>query len=593
MLFKELASYYEQLNDVSSRLKMIDILTELFKKAKENEIKHIVYITQGILAPAFEGVEFGMAEKTVQEAISIATGHTKEEVEKEYRKQGDMGLAAQAIKEKTKLKRLEHHENTVNDVYEAMLKIAKTSGPGSKDLKIKMLANLIAAAEPVEAKYIAKYPVGALRLGVGDSTVMEALSVVVKGDRTLKPQLEHAYNLCGDLGLVAEEAVKEGPKSFEHPKIRLFNPIRPALAERLPTAEEILEKMGGKCSVEQKYDGFRCQIHRSGDKVKIYSRRLENTTDMYPDLVKAARELKADNFIIDGEALAYNEDTHEFLPFQQTIQRKRKHGIEEKVSSMPLKLFAFDIMYLNGKSTTDEPYHERREMLQKLIAGSDTIMMSGYIVTASAKELETFFEKSIESGLEGIIAKDLNGKYVAGARKFSWIKMKRSYKGELEDTLDLVIVGYYRGRGMRAEFQFGGLLCATYNEKRDMFETVSRIGSGFTEAQMVELKKTLDKIKVKAKPARVDAVVEPDFWVTPKYVVTIKADEITKSPTHTCFKEKQKDGTEVGFALRFPRLVGAEAIRADKSVEEATTSKEVAEMYKQQKRVSLGGKEEG
>ncbi len=591
MLFKELSDYYEKLEGVSSRLTMIDIMTELFKKTKPNEISKVVYITQGILAPAFEGVEFGMAEKMVEEAIAIATGYTKEEVEEEYKKTGDMGKAAQIMKEKSKLKRMSEKEYTVMEVYEHMLKIAKTSGPGSKDLKIKTLANMIAASTPVEAKYIVKYPLDELRLGVGDSTVLEALSVVATGNRSMKKELEEAYNRDPDLGSIAESAIK-GANSIKEHGVEIFKPIRPALAERLPTAEQIMEKMNGKAAVDQKYDGFRCQVHKKGNKVKIFSRRLEDTTAMYPDLVEAVKkEVKADSIIFDGEALAYNEDTNEFLPFQQTIQRKRKHGIEAKAVSMPLKLFAFDIMYLNGKSIMDEPYHKRRNMLESILKNSRTIVPSGQIITTSAKELEKYFQETIEDGLEGIIAKELNSKYVAGARKFTWIKLKRSYRGELSDTLDLVIVGYFLGRGGRSEFQFGGLLCATYNDKRDMFETVSRIGSGFTEAQMIELKKTLDKIKEKGKPARVDSNVVPDFWVYPKYVVTVKADEITQSPTHTCGKQKQPDGLEVGYALRFPRLVGEEAVRRDKSVEEATTTEEVIEMYKQQKRVSIGSTE--
>ncbi len=584
MQFKELSEYYEKLESVSSRLSMIDIMSDLFKKAKPNEIKNIVYITQGVLAPPFEGIEFGMAEKMVEESIAIATGFTKEDVEKEYRKQGDMGKAAQIIKEKTKLMRMSSREYTVNEVYETMRKIALTSGSGSKDQKIKMLANVVASSSPIEAKYVVKYPLNELRMGVGDATVLEALSVVGTGDRKFKEELEHAYNICSDLGLVAEEIAKRGENAIKNFRVTLFKPIRPALAERLPTSEEILEKMHGKCSVEQKYDGFRCQVHKNGKDVKIFSRRLEDTTHMYPDLVEAVqKEINANSIILDGEAIAFNEKTSEFLPFQETIQRKRKHGIKEKIEEMPLKLFAFDLMYLNGENYMIEPYHKRRDTLKKLLNG-DTILMSGYIIADTPKQLDDYFEESIENGLEGIIAKELNSQYIAGARKFSWIKLKRSYKGELSDTLDLVIVGYFLGKGIRTEFKFGGLLCATYNKKRDMFETVSRIGSGFTEKQMVELKSALDKIKVGSKPPRVDSIVKPDFWVTPRYVVTIKADEITKSPMHTCGRNEG----DVGFALRFPRLVGEnEAIRRDKSVEEATTTKEVSEMYSNQKRVRV------
>ncbi len=588
MIFSELVGYYERLAEVSSRLKMIEILTELFGKAGHSEIAQIVYITQGALAPPFEGVEFGVAEKMAQDAIAIATGYTKEQVEDVYKKSGDLGTAAQTLKQKSKLKGMEHAKQSVSDVYATMRKIAGTSGEGSKDSKIRMLASTLAAATPIEAKYLVRYPLGELRLGVGDATMLEALSATATGTRDFKAELERAYNLCSDLGVVASELLTNGKKAIEQFHVTVFKPIRPALAERLPTAEEILERMRGRAAVEQKYDGFRVQVHKSLNSVKLFSRRLEDTTAMFPDIVEAVKkEVRADTAIFEGEAIAFNEATGEFRPFQETIQRKRKHGITEKAEEMPLHLFAFDLMYVNGKDYTNEPYEKRRDELEKLLKGSTIIRPTTRIVASSAKELENFFSKAVEQGLEGIIAKDLDSPYIAGARKFSWIKMKRSYKGELSDTLDLVIVGYYLGRGSRAEFEFGGLLCAVYNEKRDVFETISRIGTGFTEAQMSQLKEALDKIKERSKPARVDAIVEPDFWTYPKYVITVQADEITRSPTHTCGRERQPDGTETGYALRFPRIIGEEAIRKDKSVEDATTTQEVIEMFRQQKRVGI------
>ena len=590
MLFSELAGYYEKLEGLSSRLAMVEILGEAFRKCQKDEIAKVVYITEGVLAPPFEGIEFGIAEKIMEEAIAIATGYAKELVEKEYKKTGDMGLAGKELAERSRLKRIDSRRHTVSEVYDAMRKIAATSGQGSKDLKIKMLAEMIVHSSPVEAKYISRYPLGQLRLGVGDSTILEALSVMESGERKIKGELEHAYNICSDLGLVAEELKRNGKEAITKFKVTLFKPIRPALAERLSTGEEIIAKMGGeKVSVEQKYDGFRCQIHKEGTKVKIYSRRLEETTAMFPDIVKAAlEEIKSDDVILEGEALAFNEATAEFMPFQETIQRKRKHGIEEAIETMPLRLFAFDIMYLNGKDLLCEPYEKRRAVLEDLLSRGRIIRPSTRIVTDSPKELEEFFSTSIENGLEGIIAKDLSAEYIAGARKFSWIKLKRSYRGKLSDTVDLVIVGYYLGRGSRAEFKFGGLLCATYNKRKDVFETISRIGSGFTEKQMTELKERLDKIKLNTKPARLEAVVVPDFWVEPRYVVTVLADEITKSPTHTCFRHRQTDGEEEGYALRFPRIVGEETIRQDKGPEEATTSEEIDEMYRLQKRVAVG-----
>ncbi|MGC8651963.1 MAG: ATP-dependent DNA ligase [Candidatus Micrarchaeia archaeon] len=588
MLFSELAGYYDRLEVVSSRLKMIEILTETFKKAGNDEVGYIIHITQGVLAPPFEGVEFGVADKLVEEAIAIATGYTKDEVEKSYKKSGDLGIVAKELKESTRLKSLKSSHYTVEEVYTKMRAIASAGGAGSKAQKIKMLADIIANSSPAEVKYLVRYPLGELRMGVGDATILEALSLAYTGTREFKGQLERAYNICSDLSYVGVTIAKKGKEAITGFKVTLFKPIRPALAERLPTASEILEKMNGKAAVEQKYDGFRLQVHKDGDSIQLYSRRLENTTGMFPDIIKAVREeVPAKKIIFEGEAIAYNEVTGELFPFQETIQRKRKHGIEQKAEELPLHLFAFDIMYYEGKDYLNEPYEKRRELLEHLLEKSTIIRPTTRIITSSPKELEEFFEKSIENGLEGIVAKDLNAKYIAGARKFSWIKMKRSYKGELTDTLDLAIVGYFLGRGSRAEFAFGGLLCAAYNKKRDMFETITKLGTGFTEAQMTELKETLDKIKLKSKPARVDSLITPDFWVTPRYVVVVKADEITKSPTHTCGREKLPDGTEAGYALRFPRLVGEEAIRKDKGPEDATTTEEVIEMFKQQKKVRI------
>ncbi|MEM0147683.1 MAG: ATP-dependent DNA ligase, partial [Candidatus Micrarchaeaceae archaeon] len=431
-----------------------------------------------------------------------------------------------------------------------------------------------------------RYILGELRLGVGDATILEALALAFAGNREKKIVLENAYNLCNDLGYIGEELAENGLDKLRYFKVTPFKPIKPALAERLPTAEEIMEKMHGKCAVEQKYDGFRCQIHKQGNKIKIYSRNLEETTAMFPDIEKAAiNEVKADAVIFEGEALAFNESTGEFRPFQETIQRKRKHQIAEKIEELPLHLFAFDIMYLDGKSYINEPYESRRKILESIIDGSAIIKPTKRIIATTPKELDAFFEESIENGLEGIVAKDLSASYTPGARKFSWIKMKRSYRGILSDSLDLVIVGYFRGKGSRTEFGFGGLLCAVYNKEKDMFETISKIGTGFTEHNMETFHNLLQKITTKTKPVRVDSIIMPDFWVEPKYVVTVKADEITKSPMHTCGRELDNNGVESGYALRFPRIIGNGFIREDKNPEDATTTKEIIEMYKQQKRV--------
>ena len=588
MLFEEVANYYDKLESTSSRLTMIDVLTEMLLKAKKGEVRDIIYMTLGTPAPAFKGIDLGMAEKLAEEAIATATGESRESVDRSFKKTGDLGTSAEQMVSTGRLRRMGSGKFDVGDVMGTMLKIAGTSGPGSKDAKIKLLANLIAASRPVEARYIVRFALGELRLGAGDATILEALSKAATGDREFKDKLEEAYNICSDLGLVGETLMREGKKGIEEFKVTLFEPIRPALAERLPTAEEILARMNGRCAVESKYDGLRTQVHmdRAKKRVEIFSRRLERVTDMFPELTQAAlKEVHADSAILDGEAIAYDEATNQFHPFQETMQRKRKHGIEEKSEELPLHLFAFDLLYLNGESYLNRRYAERRDELERVVKGDGTIRFSDRIIAEKPAALDKYFDEAVEDGLEGIVAKDLGAPYIAGARKFSWIKMKRSYKGELEDTVDLVAVGYYRGKGIRTEFGFGGILAAVYDDKRDMFETITRIGTGFTEGMMRTFKSTLEKTRVAKKPARVDALVEPDFWIEPRYVVTVKADEITKSPMHTAGRHREGEG-EVGYALRFPRIVGG-GIREDKSPEDATTANEIEEMFKQQRKTKI------
>ena len=285
---------------------------------------------------------------------------------------------------------------------------------------------MVASAEPLAARYLVRYPMANLRLGVGDSTILEALAIAYTGNRDAKVELERAYNICCDLAIVGKTVAEGGIKEVEKMKVSLFKPVRPALAERLPTAEQILERMGGEASVEQKYDGFRIQIHKKGKEVRLYSRRLENITEMFPDIIRGVMdEVSCDKIIFEGEALAYNEATGEFLPFQETIQRKRKHGVEAKATELPLHLFAFDILYYDGEDCLSKPYSERRRLVEKVFAKGPVIGPTKRILTSKPKELEHFFEESIEGGLEGIMAKDLKAPYIAGARKFSWVKLKK------------------------------------------------------------------------------------------------------------------------------------------------------------------------
>jgi len=574
MKFERLVEYFERLEATAKRLEMFDILSALLKEASAGDIDKIIYLGQGSLLPPFYGLEMGMSEKLLIKALSEGSMTPSKEIETRFKKTGDLGLTAETlIKGNGGL--------TVSRVYEELRDIAETSGAGSVQKKVGLLGSLLRGVTSKEAKYIARFVIGRLRLGIGDPTVLEALALS-EGQRALRPRLERAYNLCSDLGLVARTLKEKGLEGIREFKVHVGYPIRMALCERVSSSGDIITKMG-KAAIEAKYDGFRCQVHKDGEKVEIFSRNLERTTHMFPEIREAAsRHFKAKRAIFEGEALAYNEATGELFPFQITIQRKRKHGIEAIRKEYPLKFFAFELLYADGTDYTEKPYIERRRKLVSLIEKNPVLEPAEMVVTDDPEKIHDVFENSIERGLEGVVAKRLDSAYSAGARNFNWIKLKRSYKGELADTVDLCIVGYFRGRGARAKLGVGAFLGALYEPGTDTFKTVSKVGSGFTEEEFLSLKERLDAVKIHHKHPRVDSLIEADEWVEPKYVVTVTADEITRSPSHTAGMDKEG----VGYALRFPRAVGF--IREDKNAEDANTVIEIIEMFNLQKKVKVG-----
>ena len=585
---------------------MTEQLAKLFNETPAEDMQNVIYLLQGRLAPAYKNIETGLGEKLVIQAIARATGYTKEETEKRFKKTGDLGLTASELLEKKTQQSLVRTTLSVKKVHENFMRLATLEGEGTQELKIKLLTELLNSSSPSEGKFVVRFALGALRLGVGDPTLMDALAQVhleefkkhnphieeeIKDKEgkekarkirmKLRERIEAKYNIYSDLGHLAQRLAEKGLKGLDNIDIEPGVPIRPTLAERLPFSKDVIEKLG-KCAVESKYDGFRVQVHKKENSIWIFSRNLENMSDMFPEIVSAAKkQLDANECIVEGEALAVNEETNEFFPFQITIQRKRKYDIEEKAKELPLKLFLFDMMSVNGKNVMGLPFHERREKLKKLILKGDTIESSHSIVTDKATEIDKFFNENVSGGLEGIMCKDLNAPYIAGGRKFAWIKLKRSYKGELQDSVDLVIIGFYKGKGKRTEFGLGGLLAAVYDDKKDEFKSITRIGTGFSEQMLSDLNKLLSKHTLTHRHARVDSDVVPHFWVQPKFVVEVRADEITTSPMHTAGREK--DG-ETGYALRFPRIL---KLRNDKEPEQATTVREIIDMYKNQKRVKV------
>lgn len=569
MLFQELAVAFGEIEKISGRLEITDLLARIYKQTTPDEARKITYLIQGILAAPYEGISLGMGERFAIHAIASSTGYSVHETEKEYKKLGDLGLVVEFFLTKKKQQSLTAKRMCASYIYDTMLKIAKTSGHGSQELKIKLVAELLNNASSIEGKFIVRFVMSLLRLGVGDPTILDALSVAKTGDKSLREQLEHAYNLCADLGLVAKTFI-ESPEKIKDFRIEIFKPIRPALAERLTTPEEIFEKLG-ECAIEFKFDGFRMQIHKKGDNVEIYSRKLEKITFMYPDVTEAVRKLKISEVIFEGEALAFNEKKNSFYSFQETMHRRRKYGIEGSTKEYPLYVYVFDVLYADRKDYTPEKYIVRRKAMEQIFP-SGLLKISEMKITKARQDIEQLFETSISIGLEGIIAKDLNASYVAGARKFAWIKLKKSY-GKAVDTIDGTIVGYYLGKGTRTEFNFGGVLVAVYNPEKGKFETIAKVGSGCSEEEMKNLSEMLSEIKIKEPTHDLDWKIKPDFWVVPKYVVEIACDEITQSPIHTCGMKDER-----GYALRFPRIV---RLRADKEPKESTTTQEIIEMYGQ------------
>ncbi len=599
MKFLRLALVFDEIEKKSSRLEMTHDVAEAFKQCNPKQARQVTLLMQGIIAPPHEGIELGMADKLAMRAIEIVSGKTEREVEAAYRKKGDLGDAAEELLSRRSQHALTKSELTVEKVYGNFHKIATAGGGGSQDHKVKLLAELLSNAEPNEAKVIIRFVTGNLRLGVGESTIIDALSEARCGDKTLSDEIERAYNLTSDLGAIAETLLEKGMQAISAAKPKPFNPIKPALAERLENAAAIIEKIGKNgCSVEGKFDGFRLAVHKKGARVEFYSRRQERVTQMFPDLAEGVRkQISAEELIAEGEAIGYNEATNTFLPFQETMQRKRKHDVAAKAEEIPLKLFLFELLYVNGDDYTQRPYRERRERLLKIVKNAgekeekegkngkeskmNRIDVAPAIVAKTPAQLQRFFDESVASGLEGIVAKDFDAPYTAGARKFAWIKMKKSYSEKLADTVDVVIIGYYYGKGKRTEFGLGGLLTAVYDDAHRRFRSVAKIGTGFSEAQLAEFASSLGKLAVKKKPENVDALLEPDVWVKPRIVVEINADEITRSPIHVAAAEKNaKEGEAEGLALRFPRLV---RLRDDKTAEQATTERELIKLFEMQR----------
>jgi len=571
MKFSELSIYFERISQVSSRLEITRILAELFKKLTPDEIEKVVYLLQGKVRPAYEGIDFGMAEKMIIKAAVSALNIEKSFFEKEFKRIGDLGKTVEYFKKQYHSFEEKDLETIV--VYEIFYHLATSSGVGSQEVKINFLAQLIRQMDSLSSRFLVRLPTGNIRMGFSDMTVLDAYSWMLKGDKSLRPVIEKAYHVRPELGFIGRIIKEKGIEFLNKIKPKLFTPIIMMKAERLSSAAEILKQIG-QCLVEPKFDGFRLAVHYSKAKqeVRLYSRSLEDVTHMYPDIVSGVKkQVKADEIIFEGEAVGYNTKTGESLPFQETAQRKRKYEIEKMAKEVPLRLFSFELLYKDGESFINKSFIERRKALEDSIITKKNLLKETVVVADEEKvneesRLEKLFDEAIKKGLEGIIAKKIDGVYKPGAREWNWIKYKRSYSAKIRDTIDCLVMGYDYGKGKRTDFGIGAFLVGVLDEKKDQFVTIAKIGTGLTDKEWKQLRIKSYKLRVKEKPKNyfVNKMMECDVWAEPKIIVEIRSDEITKSPVHTA-----------GLALRFPRL---ERFRDDKNPQEVTTLKELKSM---------------
>ncbi|MDH5533168.1 MAG: ATP-dependent DNA ligase [Candidatus Pacebacteria bacterium] len=592
MTFFEFSKSLQKLEETPSRLEMTyqlaDLFTKLSTKASGQEIVLASYIMQGKLVPPYESQEFNLSVKMVQRALAKFTsgdhqdgqmtdlfGDVKDdasklkEVVKKYKQLGDLGLVVEEILKDNKVEK----HLSIQEVYDKLFKIAQDGGAGSQERKVDALVDLLKDSESISAKFIIRLIIGKLRLGFSTMTMIDALSWAKNKDKSESKDLELAYQKKADLGKLAQLYL-----AFDNKKERLAHlinlsveagvPVVPALCQRLNSSEEIIQKMG-EVYAEPKFDGLRVQIHfirgKDGVKIKAFTRNLEDVSHMFPELDQAASILKCDSCVLDSEAIGFDPKTGKLVEFQKTMKRKRKHDIEETAKEVPMRFYVFDVLEIDNKSIIANPLRDRKDLLNRLFSKNEVFFQTEYIVTSDIDILRSFHEQQLKDGLEGAVMKKSDSVYISGRKGWSWVKIKEEEgnQGKLSDTLDLVVMGYYAGRGKRSQFGIGAVLAGVL-DKNENIKTIAKIGTGLTEDQLVLMKKVCDENKSNEKPNgyEVHKNLIPDVWVKPEVVIEVAADELTKSPTHSA-----------GVALRFPRML---KFRDDKSLEQITKKSELS-----------------
>lgn len=575
MDYKVLADVYLDLESNSKRLKKTKIISNLLKITPKQEIDKIILLLRGTVFSLTDQTELGISNRLLLKAINITTGFSVIELENMWRETGDLGIVTQNLFSKKKQSTLFSQTLDVQTVFETLKKLALMEGKGSTDQKVKLIASLLSSASALESKYIVRTVLQDLRVGVAESTLRDAIAWTyltnpsydddtdsINPDREKYNEiievLQSAIDKTNDYALVAKLA-SEGIEKLKELKIIIGKPIKVMLAQKT-NIHDSFEKLGSPAAFEYKLDGFRMQIQKQDDNVTIFTRRLEEVTNQFPDVVEIIKKnVNAKSCILDCEAVGYNPKTLKYTPFQSISQRiKRKYDIERIIEDLPVEINVFDILYLNGFELLNETFEVRRKKLISILNEQERkIVAIKQIITSSKEEANSFFEESLKQGNEGIMGKSLNSIYRPGSRVGSMVKIKPHM-----DELDLVIIKAEWGTGKRN----GWLTSFTVACQEDgEYLELGKVGTGLKEKKEEGL--SFEELTDLLKPL-ITKQTGRDVEVSPKIIVALRFEEIQKSPSYSS-----------GYALRFPRIV---ALRDDKSLDEIATLLDVEEAFKLQ-----------
>ncbi|MFX1328045.1 MAG: ATP-dependent DNA ligase [Promethearchaeota archaeon] len=585
MKFNKLARLFSELESTTKRLEMIDLLAKFFEEIKNTknfeDLDKIVYLLQGYLVPNIKKFpKMGLAEKMIIEALSVHSGIDGKRIKEVLVKKGDIGAAAELILAKKKKQKSLFDYNISNEktgisieiseLYSELKRIALSEGSGSQDAKLGILRGLMRRCSPLETKYLLRIITSTLRVGVQSPTIIEGLSLAFTGTKDNKEFIERAYTLYPDLGEIAKILAEKSLEEVKKIDIQYGTPILSMLASR-EVYTEFISRLGVPFIAEHKLDGERLQIHKRGDNVILFSRRLLDISDQYPDVCQVIREnMHAENVIFEGEVVAMDPFYEKMLPFQVLSQRRRKYDVEDISKKIPVCLFVFDLLKFGDESYVDEALPRRRKKLEEIIEERDELRLVKSVNINSTEELLEFFHKAREEGTEGVMAKSLqeNSIYQAGNRGFLWLKLKGLEGGKLKDSIDVVLVGAFYGRGRRKGW-YGTYIGAVYDPDNDRFVAFSRVSSGWTDEIMESLTKEMKQYEIERVATNVICEDKPDTWLQPEIVIEIIGDEITISDKFST----------LGYSMRFPVF---QRLRPEKGPKDVTTIQEIKELYETQ-----------